>query len=236
MSSGLGNVVGFGIGFEPGKQAALLVAALRSEGRDEDDVPLEALCAVDGGEVDGAFGRRRRGVELGEACGEGGELDGALAGWGLGLELVQQLEVAGDVLRLLRVGVEVGVEAAPGALDGARQGLARALSREGGEEDRPEGLEAGDGVGRKEVAAGGDEVEDGSLAERFGFVFGLRRCEPVEVGEGEADPGSAQEREPGGAVGGVQEGAGESEQVQDFAALAERLYVDGAIGDRRARF
>ena len=50
-------------------------------------------------------------------------------------------------------------------------------------------------------------------------------------GEGEAAPGGAQEGEPCGAVGGVEEGAGEGEEVEDLLALAEGFDLDGAEGD-----
>ena len=43
--------------------------------------------------------------------------------------------------------------------------------------------------------------------------------------------GRAQEGEPCGAVGGMEKGAGEDEEVEDLLALCERLDVDGAVGD-----
>jgi hypothetical protein len=42
----------------------------------------------------------------------------------------------------------------------------------------------------------------------------------VEVGEREAAPWRAQYGEPRGAVGGMQQGAGEGEEVLDFGALS----------------
>ena len=57
--------------------------------------------------------------------------------------------------------------------------------------------------------------------------------EQVELGELEATPRRAKDAEPAGAVGGVEQGACEGEEVEDLGALAERLDLDGAVGDGR---
>jgi len=53
----------------------------------------------------------------------------------------------------------------------------------------------------------------------------------VKVGEGEAAPRGAKCAEPGDAVDGIEEGAGQSEGVEDFRAGRELFEVDGTEGD-----
>ena len=55
----------------------------------------------------------------------------------------------------------------------------------------------------------------------------------MEVCEREAAPGGAEDAEPGDAVEGVEQGAGEGESVEDFGAGGEFFEVDGAEGDLR---
>ncbi len=55
--------------------------------------------------------------------------------------------------------------------------------------------------------------------------------EEVQVGEGEAAPRRAQNGEPRDAIHGMEEGAGEGAEVEEFLALEEALDFDGAEGD-----
>jgi hypothetical protein len=55
--------------------------------------------------------------------------------------------------------------------------------------------------------------------------------EDVEVAEADSAERSSEEGEPGGAVGGVEEGSGEGDQVEDFWALGEEVDLVGAEGD-----
>ncbi len=210
------------VGFEPVEQAAVVVEADALEGGDEDEVPLQAFGAVDGHEVDGAGVDGGCGIESGEALVE--TVQGEDAG-GL-FKLVEQGEEALGAEEGFFVGDEVCAEGSPGAVDPWSERGAAAFG-EGDGEDGPEGGDAGDAVFGKKVAALVDEVEDGSFGEGGIVLPG----EQVEVDEGEAAPGRAQEGQPGGAVGGVEEGAGEGDEVEDLLALGEGFDLDGAVGD-----
>ena len=98
----------------------------------------------------------------------------------------------------------------------------------GGREDLPEGFEPRDAVWGKQVAALLKQFEHRVLGERVVVGPG----EQMQVGECEAADRCAEEREPGGAVGWMQERAGECEEVEDLLAFAERLDLDGPVWDR----
>ena len=53
----------------------------------------------------------------------------------------------------------------------------------------------------------------------------------MEVGEGEAAPWGAQDREPRDAIHGMKEGVGEGEEVEKLLALGEVFDFDSAEGD-----
>ena len=98
-------------------------------------------------------------------------------------------------------------------------------------EDGPGAVEEALAFGAEEVAARGDDGGEGVACGVGVAVAG----EGEEVGEGEAAPRGVQDGEPGCAVGGVEEGAGEGEGVEDFGALVEVFDVEGAEGDGAVR-
>jgi ribosomal protein S12 methylthiotransferase accessory factor YcaO len=55
----------------------------------------------------------------------------------------------------------------------------------------------------------------------------------VQVVEGEAAPGSAENAKPRDAVLGVEQGAGESDGIADLGAVMESFEIDGAEGNGR---
>ena len=94
-------------------------------------------------------------------------------------------------------------------------------------EDVPDAGEALAGVVWQEVATLGHESLNGVALEGWVVAAGER----VQVGERESAPGCAQDGERGGAVGWMEQGAGERGEVEDFLSLAERLDLDCAEGD-----
>ncbi len=75
-----------------------------------------------------------------------------------------------------------------------------------------------------------DEFEDGALFERRIVGAG----EAVEIVEGQAAPGRAQNGEPRDAIHGMNESAGEREEVEQFLAFGEALDFNRAEGDAAA--
>ena len=67
----------------------------------------------------------------------------------------------------------------------------------------------------------------------------------MQIVEREAAPGSAKKAQPGNAVVGIEQGAGQGERVEDFGAGCEFFEIDGTegnlslaqgLGDRDERF
>ena len=83
------------------------------------------------------------------------------------------------------------------------------------------------GLRAEQMEALGEQFGDGA-GEELGIVGA---GEGVQVGEREAAPGSAENTEPGDAVEGIEEGAGEGERVEDFGAGGELFKIDGAEGN-----
>ena len=166
------------------------------------------------------------GIGLGEELGETVfELCGVDAAGG-GLKGVEQLEEAACVDEFGRGEWSIAAERAPGALDQLGDGEAGAGGCGGGE-NRVDAGEALLRIGGEQMGAVFDEAEDGAVAE--GGVVGAG--EGTQVGEGQAAPWSAQHRECGDAIGGMEQSAGKRDEIEDLLALGEGLDLDGAEGE-----
>ena len=97
----------------------------------------------------------------------------------------------------------------------------------GGLEDVPDAREALAGVVWQEVAALVHQA--GNRVALQGWV--VAAGEGVQVGQREAAPGSAQDGKRGGAVGWVEQSAGERGEVEDLLSLAEGLNLNRAEGN-----
>ena len=185
---------------------------------------------------------------------DGAEVDEIVAGAGFGVEALDvggeevEVDAAAEVPRTSRralrkrstlvscFGVESGVaaEGAPGAFDPAWRSAHAAALLEGGFEDGEGAVEEVLTFGAEEIAARGD---DGGEAIRWQGSGWAAVGDGEEVGEAEAAPRGVEDGEPGDAVGGVEERAGEGEGVEDFGALAELFDVErrgrGWFGRRR---
>ena len=64
-----------------------------------------------------------------------------------------------------------------------------------------------------------------------GWIIGAG--EPVQVVEGQAAPGSAQNTQPGYPVAGIEQRTGQSQSVKDFGPGGELFEFNGAEGDCR---
>jgi hypothetical protein len=72
-----------------------------------------------------------------------------------------------------------------------------------------------------------DEFKDGKIL----AVAIVGAGEEVQIGEGEAAPGRAQDGEPRDPIHGMEQGAGEGEEIAELLTLGEALDFDGAEGD-----
>jgi hypothetical protein len=62
----------------------------------------------------------------------------------------------------------------------------------------------------------------------------VRAGERVEIGEGEAAPGRAQDAEPCDVVHGVEQGADQRHEIEEFLTLGQGFDFNGAEGDAAA--
>ena len=168
-----------GLGLHPGEQLCVGDGLPALERGQQDDVPLQALGAVDGHEVDGSGVDGGGGIEPVEPGGEGGETEPAS---GL-LELVQQGEVGVGVGELLLGQETMRAEVAPGRFHPRGDAVAGAVC-ERGAQDAVEGRETGDSVVAEEIPAAFNEFQDGDA--RVACAG-----EKIEIGEREATPGGS---------------------------------------------
>ena len=98
---------------------------------------------------------------------------------------------------------------------------------ESGFECRPGAVEELAALGAEAIAPGVEDCWEG-----FGGGFGRAAAgDGEEVGETETAPRGVQDGEPGDAVGGMQQSAGEGEGVEDFGTVVEGFDFEGAEGD-----
>ena len=211
------------------EQGRIVLAGSAVEPGDDDNIEAEAFGFVDGHELETAALTDRwvgLSVEALEVRFEGrGERREAI-----GSDGVEQRKEDLDVFVRGRIDRGRTAERAPGAVDpggeGGRFGLTPA-EIEGAAEDLRGAGEALLTIRGEQVQVAIDKLKDRHGSE--GAMVGA--SEDVEVGESEAAPGRAQNGEPGDAVHGMQEGAGEREQIAELLAGGEGIDFNGAEGD-----
>ncbi len=205
----------------PQQQGAIGSLGFALQAGQDHGVELQPLGFVQGHELQRAAVGVGGGVEAFELAADAFELQRAVAGAAL-----QHLEIGLGVVQIgfLAQG-ERAAQRLPNPFYPAPRPLL-ALVRKGQGEHLAQVRQPALPVGVQALAAGAvlDECPDA-----------VARCvggQLVQVGQREAAPGRAQQRQPMHAVGQVVQGVGEGEQVLDGLALGQRFDFDGLKGQR----
>jgi hypothetical protein len=173
--------------------------------------------------ADGGVGLGEEVVEL--SIERGGGRDDAVGGDG-----VEEGEIDFGIFESGGIDAAGTAEGTPGALDPGSEGWGfrqTPAEVEGAAEDIDGTCEALLAVFGEEVAALVVEFRDGEVFECL--VVGAGK--EVEVREGEAAPWGAEDGEPRDAIHGMEQGAGEGAEVEEFLTLGEVFDFDGAKGN-----